>query len=72
MAVVAEVAGFASAMVFVVAVNLMLDHLAPHLPGWGFAGVGLGIALSDASVLTLPAAAGWQGAGGPRRRWPRC
>src|SRR6478672_10139824 len=29
------VAGFASAVVFVVAVNLMLDHLPPHLPGWG-------------------------------------
>jgi MFS family permease len=56
------VAGFASAVVFVIAVNLMMDHLPPHLPGWGFGGVGLGIALSGALVLTLPAEAGWQGA----------
>ena len=49
------VAGFASALVFVVAVNSMLDHLPPHLPGWGFGGVGLGIALSGALVLTMPA-----------------
>jgi predicted MFS family arabinose efflux permease len=56
------VAGFASAVVFVIAVNSMLDHLPSHLPGWGFGGVGLGIALSGALVLTLPATAGWQGA----------
>jgi predicted MFS family arabinose efflux permease len=56
------VAGFASAVVFVIAVNSMMDHLPPHLPGWGFGGVGLGIALSGALVLTLPADAGWQGA----------
>jgi predicted MFS family arabinose efflux permease len=55
-------AGFASALVFVIAVNWMMDHLPPHLPGWGFGGVGLGIALSGALVLALPAAAGWQGA----------
>ncbi|HET7664592.1 MAG TPA: YbfB/YjiJ family MFS transporter [Mycobacterium sp.] len=56
------VAGFASALVFVIAVNWMLDHLPPHLPGWGFGGVGLGIALSGALVLTMPVKAGWQGA----------
>jgi hypothetical protein len=59
------VAGFASAVVFVIAVNWMLDHLgdhAPHLPGWGLGGVGVGIALSGALVLTMPATAGWQGA----------
>jgi predicted MFS family arabinose efflux permease len=56
------VAGFASAVVFVIAVNSMMDHLPPHLPGWGFGGVGLGIALSGALVLAMPAAAGWQGA----------
>src|SRR5690349_25034156 len=56
------VAGFASAVVFVIAVNSMMDHLPPHLPGWGFGGVGLGIALSGALVLALPAEAGWQGA----------
>ena len=36
---------FASAVVFVVAVNWMLDHLgehSPHLPGWGLGGVGIG------------------------------
>jgi len=56
------VAGFASAVVFVIAVNSMMEHLPPHLPGWGFGGVGLGIALSGALVLTMPAEAGWQGA----------
>ena len=58
------VAGFTSAVVFVIAVNSMLDHLAdhsPHLPGWGFGGIGVGIALSGALVLTLPNA-GWQAA----------
>src|SRR3954471_21691947 len=56
------VAGFASALVFVIAVNWMMDHLPPHLPGWGFGGVGLGIALSGALVLALPTSAGWQSA----------
>ena len=56
------VAGFASAVVFVIAVNSMLDHLPPHMPGWGFGGVGLGIALSGGLVLTMPATASWQGA----------
>ena len=56
------VAGFTSAVVFVIAVNSMLDHFAdhsPHLPGWGFGGVGVGIALSGALGLALPTA-GWQ------------
>jgi predicted MFS family arabinose efflux permease len=56
------VAGFASAVVFVIAVNSMLEHLPSHLPGWGFGGVGLGIALSGVLVLTMPVTAGWQGA----------
>ena len=56
------VAGFFSAVVFVIAVNSMMEHLPPHLPGWGFGGVGLGIALSGALVLLLPTEAGWQGA----------
>jgi predicted MFS family arabinose efflux permease len=56
------VAGFTSAVVFVIAVNWMLDHLPPHLPGWGFGGVGIGIALSGALALTMPAEAGWRGA----------
>jgi hypothetical protein len=56
------IAGFASAVVFVIAVNSMLEHLPPHMPGWGFGGVGLGIALSGGLVLTMPATASWQGA----------
>jgi MFS family permease len=36
------IAGFASAVVFVIAANSMQDHLPPHLPGWGFGGVGCG------------------------------
>jgi predicted MFS family arabinose efflux permease len=60
--VLRTIAGFASAVVFVIAVNSMMDHLPSHLPGWGFGGVGLGIALSGALVLALPAEAGWQGA----------
>ena len=35
MVLLRTVAGFASAVVFVIAVNLMLDHRPPHLPGWG-------------------------------------
>jgi MFS family permease len=56
-------AGFTSAVVFVIAVNSMLDNLrdhSPHLPGWGFGGVGVGIALSAALVLMLPDFAGWR------------
>lgn len=56
------VAGFASAAVFVVAVDWMLDHArggSAQLPGWGFGGVGLGIAASGALVLLLPSA-GWR------------
>jgi len=51
------VAGFASAAVFVGAVDLMVDQLrrhAPHLAGWGFGGVGVGIAASGVLVLVLP------------------
>ncbi len=56
------VAGFASAVLFVIAVDWMLDHArgrSAQLPGWGFGGVGIGIALSGAMVLVLPAA-GWR------------
>ncbi|MET0900186.1 MAG: YbfB/YjiJ family MFS transporter [Mycobacterium sp.] len=56
------VAGFASAVLFVIAVDWMLDHArgrSAQLPGWGFGGVGLGIALSGTLVLLLPAA-GWR------------
>lgn len=57
-------AGFASAVLFVIAVDWMLDHSrgrSAQLPGWGFGGVGLGIALSGAMVLALPTA-GWRAA----------
>jgi MFS family permease len=64
-AVARLVAGFASALVFVTAVNLMMDrlrHHSPHLAGWGFSGVGLGIAASGFLVLLLPAGTDWRGA----------
>ncbi|CDO07219.1 major facilitator family protein transporter [Mycolicibacterium cosmeticum] len=54
------VAGFASAVVFVVAVNTLLERL-PERVGWGFGGVGAGIALSAVLVLALPTA-GWRAA----------
>lgn len=53
-AVLRGVAGFTSALVFVIAVNTMLEHLhghPAHLAGWGFGGVGVGIALSALLVL---------------------
>ncbi|KMO72285.1 MFS transporter [Mycolicibacterium chubuense] len=46
-------AGFASAVVFVVAVNTLLERL-PEKVGWGFGGVGAGIVVSAAAVLALP------------------
>lgn len=49
-------AGVASALVFVIAVNTMLEHLhdrPAHLAGWGLGGVGAGIALSAVLVLAL-------------------
>jgi MFS family permease len=58
------VAGFASAVLFVIAGDWILDHArgrSPQLPGWGFGGVGAGIALSGALVLVLPATA-WRAA----------
>jgi MFS family permease len=58
-------AGFASALVFVGAVNLMMDelrHHSPHLAGWGFSGIGIGIAASGLVVFALPANADWRSA----------
>lgn len=53
------IAGVASALVFVIAVNTLLDHGHPaHHAGWAFSGVGIGIALSAA----LPATNDWQDA----------
>lgn len=42
-------AGIASALVFVIAVNALL-----HRPSWGLGGIGAGIALSGLLVLALP------------------
>ncbi|MEV6504745.1 YbfB/YjiJ family MFS transporter [Streptomyces sp. NPDC051642] len=56
-------AGVASALIFVIAVSSLLGHLRdhpPHLPGWGFGGVGAGIALSGLLVLALRSVADWQ------------
>ncbi|MGR3868348.1 YbfB/YjiJ family MFS transporter [Streptomyces graminifolii] len=56
-------AGVASALIFVVAVSSLLGHLRnhpPHMPGWGFGGVGAGIALSGLLVLALRSVADWQ------------
>ncbi|PQD98858.1 MFS transporter [Mycobacterium sp. EPG1] len=63
-AVIRAVAGFASAVLFVIAVDWMLDHArgrSAQLPGWGFGGVGLGIALSAGMLLLLPVT-GWRAA----------
>ncbi|WP_344567943.1 YbfB/YjiJ family MFS transporter [Streptomyces axinellae] len=63
------VAGAASALVFVIAVSAMLSRLqthphphAHHLVGWGFGGVGAGIALSGLLVAAVQAASTWQAA----------
>ncbi|HEY1702989.1 MAG TPA: YbfB/YjiJ family MFS transporter [Trebonia sp.] len=50
------IAGIASALLFVIASSAMLARLhqgAQHLVGWGFGGVGLGIALSGVLVLAV-------------------
>ncbi|MDV6276567.1 YbfB/YjiJ family MFS transporter [Rhodococcus erythropolis] len=50
------VAGIASALVFMIAVSALHAHLrekSQHLAGWGFGGVGLGIALSGALVFVI-------------------
>jgi MFS family permease len=56
-------AGLASALIFVIAVNSLLTHLRhhpAHLPGWAFGGVGAGIALSGLLVLALHPLASWR------------
>ncbi|AWT56545.1 major facilitator family protein transporter [Mycolicibacterium smegmatis MKD8] len=62
------IAGAVSALVFVIAVNTMLEHLhshPAHLAGWGFGGVGAGIALSAVLILAVSdwQAAWWAAAG---------
>jgi MFS family permease len=57
------VAGIASALVFVIAVNAVLTALrghGQHLTGWAFGGVGAGIALSGVLVLALRGADTWR------------
>jgi predicted MFS family arabinose efflux permease len=59
------IAGIASALLFVIASSAMLARLhrgAQQLVGWGFGGVGLGIALSGALVLGLQGASSWRAA----------
>jgi DNA-binding MarR family transcriptional regulator/MFS family permease len=56
-------AGVASALLFVIATSAMLARLhrgAQHLVGWGFGGVGLGIALSGGLVLVLQPTSSWR------------
>jgi MFS family permease len=58
-------AGFTSALIFVIAASSLLSHLREHpghLPGWAFGGVGAGIALSGVLVLVLRSVADWQAA----------
>jgi len=58
-------AGAASALVFVIAVSSLLSNLRDHpahLPGWGFGGVGAGIALSGALILILRSGGDWRSA----------
>jgi predicted MFS family arabinose efflux permease len=59
------VTGAASALLFVIATSAMLARLhrgAQHLVGWGFGGVGLGIALSGLLVLVLQSVSTWRAA----------
>jgi MFS family permease len=56
-------AGIASAVVFIIAASTMLTRLrqhAQHLPGWGFGGVGAGIALSGGVGLLASTAGTWR------------
>ena len=58
-------AGIASAMIFVAAVSSLLSNLKEHpshLTGWGFSGVGAGIALSGLLVLAVRTTADWRAA----------
>jgi MFS family permease len=55
--------GVASAIVFVVAASSLLSHLRDsHLRGWGFSGVGAGIALSGLLVLVVRSVGDWPAA----------
>jgi MFS family permease len=57
------IAGVTSALIFVVAGSALLSGLrahGQHLVGWGFGGVGAGIALSGGLVLALRTGGTWQ------------
>jgi MFS family permease len=57
------IAGAASALVFVTAVAALFAHLsahALHLTGWGFGGVGAGIATSGLVVFAVGQSSTWQ------------
>jgi len=59
------VAGLTSALVFIYATSAMISHLrevGPHFVGWGFGGIGTGIALSGLVVLVVRATSTWQAA----------
>jgi MFS family permease len=56
-------AGVASAVIFMVAGNAILTELTggqPHLVGWAYGGVGVGIALSGALVAVVKSIGDWQ------------
>ena len=58
-------AGVASAVIFMVAGNAILTELAhrrPHLTGWAYGGVGVGIALSGALVAVVNLMGDWRDA----------
>ncbi|MFD7024992.1 YbfB/YjiJ family MFS transporter [Promicromonospora sukumoe] len=57
------VTGVTSALVFVYATGALLSRLrgsAPHLVGWGFGGIGIGISLSGLLVLLVRSVSGWE------------
>ncbi|PZE63029.1 MFS transporter [Curtobacterium sp. MCPF17_047] len=59
------VAGLTSALVFIYATSAMISHLrevGPHFVGWGFGGIGTGIALSGLVVVVVRATSTWQAA----------
>jgi MFS family permease len=56
-------AGVASAVIFMVAGNVILTELTsgrPHMTGWAYGGVGVGIALSGALVAVVKPIGDWQ------------
>jgi hypothetical protein len=56
------IAGVTSALIFVIAAQSVLAEFRAHLVGWAFGGIGLGIALSGALVLTLGSTGDWRAA----------